>query len=104
MKKLVCLLFATALFLPAAALAGPKNGQDAGNARQHKGQRVKFEDCDKDQTGSLDFAEAQQCYRKMTRARFDAIDANKDGAITKDEMKAARAAHKKGQKGQRASQ
>jgi Ca2+-binding EF-hand superfamily protein len=87
MKKLASALIILALFLSGTALAQP--------SADGKGKRKTFESCDKNNVGSLSFEEAKECYRRMSRAKFDAIDADNDGRITKDELKAHRAARKK---------
>ena len=104
MKKFISLFIVASLFLVSGtALAADKTPADQGGAEKAKRQksdkpRLKFEDCDKGNTGALTFEEAQACFPRMSRERFDAIDKNKDGKITKEELKAHRAAKKKKRK------
>ena len=92
MKILTYLCIFIALFLLSGTADAKRNKQSGtGNAKQHQ----KFEDCDKRQTGALTFEEAKECFPGMTQKRFEAIDANKDGTITKEELKTYRAARKK---------
>jgi len=104
MKKFICLFIAASLIvLPGAALATDKtvadqNTTEKGKRRKSSEHHLKFEDCDKENKGALTFEEAQTCFPRMSREKFDAIDTNKDGAITKAEIKAHRAAKKKHKK------
>ena len=99
MKKLASALIVLSLFLSGTALAADDSPAAPlpENAKHRKGvkARMKFEDCDKDKAGALTFEQVQECFPRMTRERFDAIDANKDGKITKEEIKAHRPARKK---------
>jgi len=90
MKKSVSLfIVASLLVFSGIALAADKPA----------GQRLKFEDCDKNNKGSLTFEEAKACWPNLDRKTFDAIDANQDGTITKEKLKANRERHAKaGQK------
>ena len=88
MKKIISLfVVAFLLSLSVAALAADKSVSDKP--------RLKFEDCDNGSKGFLTFEEAQTCFPRMKRKTFDAIDTNKDGRITKAELRAYRAARKK---------
>ena len=104
MKKFVSLVIVASLFLlSGTALAADKAPADQGGVEKSNRQksnkpRLKFEDCDKGNTGALTFEEAQACFPRMSRERFDAIDKNQDGKITKEELKAHRAAKKKKRK------
>ena len=98
MKKLASALIIMSLLMAGTALAAGNSAAHNGTqtSKQHKGKaRAKFENCDKDNSGSLNWDEAHSCFPRMTKEKFDGIDANKDGAITKEEMKAYRNAHKK---------
>ena len=101
MKKCIVLLIVVSLFaLSGAALAADKTvdgqgGVEKGKRHNPDKPRFKFEDCDKENKGSLTFEEMQACSPRMSKKRFDAIDANKDGKITKEEYKAHAAAKKK---------
>ena len=101
MKKLASALIVMSLLLAGTALAADSPAAHNGTqtTKQHKGKkRAKFEDCDKDNSGSLNWDEAHACFPRMTKEKFDAIDANKDGVLTKEEIKAYRGAHKKSRK------
>ena len=87
MKKLASALIILALFLSGTALAKP--------SADGKAKRMTFEACDKNNVGSLSFDEAKECYPRLSKAKFDAIDADSDGRITKKELKAHRSARKK---------
>ena len=105
MKKFFSLFLVVSLFvLSGTALGADKSVTDQGGVEKGKRYksdkpRLKFEDCDKGNTGALTFEEAQTCFPRMSRGKFDAIDANKDGKITKEELKAHRAAMKKKRQG-----
>ena len=85
---------ATLIFL--LLLSGIALADDTVSSREHREKsgkpRITFADCDKGNTGALTFEEAQACWPKMNKKKFNAIDANKDGRITKQEIKAHRAA------------
>jgi hypothetical protein len=81
---------------PSTTPAKPAKGEHA----HKRGERMKA--ADKDGDGAISKSEAEGA--KMTRLskNFDAIDTNKDGKVTKEEMAAYRKAHKgehKGSKG-----
>ena len=107
MKKCISLLIVVSLLvLSGAALAADnttssQSGVEKGAQHKSGKPRVKFEDCDKGNKGFLTFEEAQACFPKMKREKFDAIDANKDGRITKEELKVYRAARKKERDGKK---
>ena len=109
MKKFIALFIVVSLIvLSGTALATDKTLVDQGGAekgKRHKSNkpRLKFEDCDKGNTGALTFEEAQTCFPRMSRKKFDAIDTNQDGKITKEELKAYHAARKKNRKGKTAN-
>jgi len=48
---------------------------------------LRFDDCDKGNTGALTFKEAQACWPNLDRKTFDAIDTDKNDKITKQELK-----------------
>ena len=101
MKKFISLLLVASLFLlsgsalAADQTASSQSGVEKGARHKSDKPRMKFEDCDKENKGFLTFEEAQICYPRLKRKQFDAIDANKDGKITKKELRAYRAAKKK---------
>jgi hypothetical protein len=64
---------------------------------QKRGER--FKAADKNGDGAISKAEADGAGMKRLSKNFDAIDANKDGKVTPDEMKAYRTAHKGEHKG-----
>ena len=94
MKNCISLfIVASCLLFAGIALAGDtvsSQGRMAKSSKPH----MKFEDCDRGNAGALTFEEAQACWPKMSKKRFNAIDADKDGKITKKEIKAHRAAKK----------
>jgi Ca2+-binding EF-hand superfamily protein len=104
MKKFISLcIVASLIVFSGTALAADKPVSDQGSVEKGKRQksdkpRLKFEDCDKGNTGALTFEEAQACFPRMSQKRFDAIDTNQDGKITKEELKASYAARKKNKK------
>ena len=101
MKKLASALIIMSLLMAGTALAAGNSAAHNGTqtSKQHKGKaRAKFENCDKDNSGSLNWDEAHACFPRMTKEKFDAIDANKDGVLTKEEIKAYRGAHQKSRK------
>jgi hypothetical protein len=80
---------------PAATKADPGK---AGEHRKHRGERMKA--ADKDGDGAISKAEADAAGLKGLSKNFDKIDANKDGKITREEMRTARAEHKGMHKGE----
>lgn len=95
MKKLASALIVMSLLLSGTALAANKSAVHNGTQKAAKA-HSKFDDCDKEKVGSLSFDEAKQCFPRITKDKFDAIDANKDGRISKEELKAHRATKKAG--------
>jgi hypothetical protein len=106
MKKLTVILALMALMITSAALArgndGPAGGpgygmDDKGPGewdRDHKPRRFNFEDCDKNSNGGLELGEYLDCFPKADKKRFDNIDRNNDGKVSKDELRAWREAHR----------
>lgn len=81
----IALLFA---FLPFAAYAqGPSGGMNMPTKAAH------FKKADADGNGSLSKAEMEAAIPNLAKD-FDAIDANKDGQVSHDEMRAWRQAKK----------
>ena len=70
-----------------------------GERNGGKGERFKKADTNGD--GALSKAEADAAGMKRLSANFDKIDANKDGKITPEEMKAARTANQGERRGKR---
>ena len=99
MKKFISLFIVASLLLSfGSAPAADKTVADQRAAAKSGKQRLKFDDCDKGNTGALTFEEAQGCWPRLDKKKFDAIDTNKDGKITKKELKEHRkraGAHKK---------
>jgi len=110
MKKIIAFfILASLIVLSGTALATDKaldgqGGVEKGKRHKPDKPRLKFEDCDKENTGFLTFEEAQTCFPRMSRKKFDAIDTNKDGKITKEELKAYHAARKKQKSGKAVAQ
>ena len=83
-----------------ARMAAHQGGKD-GKAGEHGKQRFeeRFKKADTDGDGALSKAEAEKGMPRLAR-EFDAIDANKDGKVTQDELRsfmvARRAEHHKG--------
>ena len=105
MKKIIAfLILASLIVLSGTSLATDKTldgqgGVEKGKRHKPDKPRMKFEDCDKGNTGALTFEEAQTCFPRMSRKKFNAIDTNQDGKITKEELKAYNIARKKNKKG-----
>ena len=99
MKKATALLALMVFMITGTAFAaGATNatkGAGTTNATKHEGKSrpPKFEECDKDKDGSLTLEEFTACYPRSAE-KFAAIDANSDGKVTKDEVKAHRAERK----------
>ncbi|MBL8377031.1 MAG: hypothetical protein JNM79_04125 [Burkholderiales bacterium] len=88
--------------VPGSATASPQN-RDAGRAdrQARKAERqARFKAADTNGDGALSRAEADAAGLKGIAKRFDVIDSNKDGRVTREEMRTARQAHK-GQRGKR---
>lgn len=84
MNKLITLLLASALTFPALALAE----HDGGDHCKRHGTDM-FTEADSNKDGSVDKAEAQAMHEK----RFDRMDANHDGKLSADEVKAGKHSH-----------
>jgi hypothetical protein len=84
---------------PATGAAPPaaKGEPGKGPHGQHRGERLKA--ADKDGDGAISKAEADAAGMKGLSANFDKLDANKDGKVTREEMRAGRLAHKGDHKG-----
>lgn len=68
-------------------------GGKPGKPGRPDAKRPGFKECDKDGDKALNRAEFTACFPKRAE-RFDVIDANKDGKVTREEMQAAREAEK----------
>ena len=91
---------------PAASTPAPATTMPATPttkpAHAHKrGER--FKAADKDGDGALSKAEVDSAKMTRTAKNFDAIDSNKDGKITREEMVAYRTAHKGEHKSRKAA-
>jgi cell division septation protein DedD len=92
--KPILLIALIALSLPAFAqdtsAPYPRTADATSSPTPPQGQRarVRFVDADTDHDGRLSRSEAQAM--PMVARHFDQIDANGDGYITRDELKAAR--------------
>jgi len=110
MKKFIAFfILASLIVLSGTALAADnaldgQGGVEKGKRHKPDKPRVKFEDCDKANAGSLSFEEARTCFPRMSKKKFDAIDTNQDGKITKEELKAYHTARKKQKKAKTADQ
>ncbi len=60
----------------------------------------RFKKADADGNGAISRAEAEKAMPRLVR-RFDRIDANKDGQVTREEFAAARTAHFEQRKGRK---
>ncbi len=85
MKKLFLLSAAILAVqaLPVLAQDGPPPAGHEGGKKGDRGARM-FEMQDTDKDGAISEAE----HSAFTKKRFDEMDANKDGKVTKDEAKA----------------
>lgn len=98
MKKLTASLALLAFLFSSAALAAESGKPAADNKPPRKEghfdgkgdrkPRPKFEDCDKDKDGALNMEEFLTCFPHAGQERFAAIDADKNGKVTREEMKA----------------
>ncbi len=79
MKKLLPLLFSSALFLSLPAHA--THAGDAGHRCERHSQAASVMPADTDNDGSVDWQEAHDAFVK----HFDEMDANQDGVLTPDE-------------------
>lgn len=80
--------------LIAALFLVPALGFAADNATAPKGERGSYlKRADADGNGTLSRAEVEKSMPRMAK-KFDQIDANKDGQLSRDEMKAWRKTHK----------
>ncbi len=91
--------------LIAALFLAPALGFAADNTTAPKGERVShFKKADADGNGTLSRAEVEKSMPRLAKP-FDQIDSNKDGQLSRDEMKAwkntHKHAHKKGNKADR---
>lgn len=72
--------------------------QQAMRARHQERHEAHFKAADKDSDGALSLQEAEAAAREKTARMFERLDANKDGKLTQDEMRASRGHHHKGGK------
>ena len=80
--------------LIAALFLVPALGFAADNTTAPRGERGSyFNKADADGNGTLSRAEVEKSMRRLAKT-FDQIDANKDGQLSRDEMKAAKRTHK----------
>ena len=97
MKKATALLALMVFMMTGTAFAaGTTNatkGAGTTNSSKSEAKAPKFEECDKDKDDALTLEEFTACYPHMAE-KFAAMDANSDGKVTKDEVKAYRAEHK----------
>lgn len=88
--------------VPGGSAASPPD-REAGRTERHARKaerRARIKAADTNGDGALSRAEADAAGLKGISRRFDVIDSNKDGRVTRDEMRTARPAGK-GQRGQR---
>lgn len=90
MKKYILALTVLGIF----AVAGANAQTTAPTAQKPKKDKDNFKEMDKDNDGKLSKAEVDAGDRKHLQKNFTTIDTNKDMFITKDEIKAYKAAHK----------
>lgn len=81
-----------------APAATPPAAGKGGEHRQKRAERLKA--ADKDGDGAISKAEADAAGMKGLSKNFDKVDANKDGKVTREEMRNARAEHKGAHKGE----
>jgi hypothetical protein len=82
---LLVLFLASSPSSPAAQDAAPKTDTDRAEAG--------FAGMDADRSGAVSFAEFHRRFPRMPRAAFDAIDANRDGEIDREEWRAFSTTH-----------
>ncbi|MCL1939445.1 MAG: EF-hand domain-containing protein [Desulfovibrionaceae bacterium] len=93
MKKLsVSLAFLICMFATAAVAAD--SGMTEGKHKGDKKKRPSFEDCDKNNAGALTLEEFLACHPRGGEKLFAAMDANKDGKVTREEWQAFREARR----------
>jgi Ca2+-binding EF-hand superfamily protein len=80
-------LIAALFLVPALAFAADNTTAPKGERGSH------FNKADADGNGTLSRAEVEKSMPRLA-LKFDRIDANKDGQLSRDEMKAARKMHK----------
>lgn len=71
---------------------------EAMRGRHQERHEAHFKAADKDGDGALSLQEAEVASREKTARMFERLDANKDGKLTQDEMRAGRGHHHKGGK------
>ena len=91
---------APAATAPAATPPAATKGEagKGGERMQKRAERMKA--ADKDGDGAISKAEADAAGMKGLSKNFDKVDANKDGKVTREEMRTARAEHKGMHKGE----
>ncbi|WP_164931939.1 EF-hand domain-containing protein [Janthinobacterium sp. 17J80-10] len=71
---------------------------DAMRSKHQERHEASFKAADKDGDGALSLQEAEAAARERTARMFERLDANKDGKLTQEEMRAGRGHHHKGGK------
>jgi hypothetical protein len=100
MKKYILTLAVLGTLASASAYAQAPSKTNAtgaattGTPVKKGGDKENFKEMDKDGDGKLSKVEVDGSDRKHLKKDFAAIDTNADGFISKDELKAYRAAHK----------
>lgn len=82
---------------PGAATPPAIKGEAGKGERGQRGERMQA--ADKDGDGAISKAEADAAGMTRLSKNFDKLDANKDGRVTRDEMKMARKEHRGEHKG-----
>ena len=82
---------------PAAGAPPAAKGEGGKGERGHRGERMKA--ADKNGDGAISKAEADAAGMTRLSKNFDKLDANKDGKVTREEMKMARKEHSGERKG-----
>ncbi|WP_343345681.1 hypothetical protein WJT74_00715 [Sphingomicrobium sp. XHP0239] len=93
MKKMTLMLAATALAIPAAAAAQPNNRAPQGDVTLEQMQQrsaERFQRLDRNGDGQVSKAEMEAQREARRDARFARMDTNNDGALTQAELEAAR--------------
>lgn len=90
MKKLATIIALAALFATGATFtADDAQAKDKkGSRHKREGKRPNFAQCDKDGDNVLSISEFAACYPRLGESRFKEIDANNDGMVSRDEMRA----------------
>lgn len=88
MKRLITAVAVITLFAVGSAFAVETAHAYDKKSHKSKRERPSFDRCDKDKDGELSISEFAACYPRLGQERFKDVDANNDGKVSKEEMKA----------------